>query len=136
MKAVAAVLGVAAVSLALVAWAVFVLGDRTVLVPPPEAVAEGFMRQLQTRRFEQARSYLARPAVRSAEDLRARLEALERAVGRIQDVRGRRGTVGSLDASAVADLTTADRARAEVAFSLRREHGEWRIADLDGLPLP
>lgn len=136
MKAVAAVLGVAAVSLALVAWAVFVLGDRTVLVPPPEAVAEGFMRQLQTRRFEQARSYLARPAVRSAEGLRARLEALERAVGRIQDVRGRRGTVGSLDASAVADLTTADRARAEVAFSLRREHGEWRIADLDGLPLP
>jgi hypothetical protein len=136
VKAVAAVLGVAAVSLALVAWAVFVLGDRTVLVPPPEAVAEGFMRQLQTRRFEQARSYLARPAVRSAEDLRARLEALERAVGRIQDVRGRRGTVGSLDASAVADLTTADRARAEVAFSLRREHGEWRIADLDGLPLP
>jgi hypothetical protein len=136
VKAVAAVLGVAAVSLALVAWAVFVLGDRTVLVPPPEAVAEGFMRQLQTRRFEQARSYLARPAVRSAEDLRARLEALERAVGRIQDVRGRRGTVGSLDASSVADLTTADRARAEVAFSLRREHGEWRIADLDGLPLP
>jgi hypothetical protein len=134
MKAIAALLGVTALSLAVVACAVLALGDRTVLVSPPDAVVEGFVRALQLRRFDQARSYLSRSATASSPDLRTRIERFERTAGRIENVHGRLLAIGRETARAIVEVKTANGRTTDVAFPLVREHWEWRIADLEGLP--
>ena len=62
MRALAMTCGLVAVSLALIALAVFGFDDRRTLVSPPAAVVEDFVRALQCRRFPQAHKYLASAA--------------------------------------------------------------------------
>jgi type II secretory pathway pseudopilin PulG len=128
VRPVASVLAIMAVLLGAVAAALFGARDGRVLVSPPEAVGEGFLRALQNRRYDQARPLLSAELREgtSADDLRALHQALEARFGRIEEVEGEKGLVPS---EAVEVLRTTS-GRHPLTLRLRREHGEWRLADL------
>lgn len=50
--------------------------DRELFIPPPDAVAEGFVRAVVCGRYEPARAYLDEPSSVSEEELRALDESL------------------------------------------------------------
>ena len=138
MKALGAVLLVAGTALAVSAAAVLALGDRSVLVPPPEAKVESFVRQLVTGRFERAMPHLsanARPRARP-ESLEAGFHALEARIGRVRDVTGRPLAVRGDTAWAEAVLEAERASRLPLAFRLVREHGVWAVDGLGDLDLP
>jgi hypothetical protein len=68
IRILAVTLGVA-VLVAATAAAVELLHDRELLVPPPDAVAEQFVRSVMAKRFEPARAYLLEPGSVSREQL-------------------------------------------------------------------
>lgn len=110
------------------------LGDRSVLVPPPEAVAEGFVRQLETGRYSRAIPYLAADlASRTTPDtLRILYESLQARAGRIHEIRGDRERVGEDRAVALALLRT-ETGPDTLRFPMRREHGVWSIESIEPL---
>jgi hypothetical protein len=57
------------------------MGDRDLFVPPPETVAEGFMREVMTKRWARARQYLVTPEAMSDEQLESLQQSLEERVG-------------------------------------------------------
>jgi hypothetical protein len=107
-------------------------GDASVLVPPPEAVAEQLMRALQTHRYSQAEQYLAEPLARKTST--ARLAELQRGLeekhGRVENVTGERAGAG-----AIVEVDLTGGRSIEVPFAMTQEDREWRVADLGGLAL-
>jgi hypothetical protein len=63
------------------ALAVEQFGDRETFVPPPDSVAEGFVREVLMKRWDRARPYLAEPESMSNDDLRALEQSWESRVG-------------------------------------------------------
>lgn len=103
-------------------------GDRQLFVPPPESVAEGFVRQLAARRYDRARPLLSERAA-ARHDVAALAgvgRMLEEAAGEIAQVAGIAGVLQSDTARASARVhgRSGDIA---VAFDLVRERGLWRI---------
>jgi hypothetical protein len=127
VKAPLAVCAIITAAVAVAGLAVFGFDDASTLVPPPEAVAEGFVRALATRRYEQALPFLADPPPGIAQELRRRGHAIERAIGPVHDVRGEPGQRAGATASA-AVLLRGERGEARLRFDLVRRHGEWRLA--------
>jgi hypothetical protein len=105
-------------------------GDRATFVPPPESVAENFVRQLMAGRYDRARPLLSRHAAVTADI--AKLETLalelERSVG---------GSVTRIDAEPlemkanIAEATVIvhgrSGAKTTITFALVREKGLWKI---------
>jgi hypothetical protein len=73
MKEIAGVVLASALCLGISALAIE-LGDRETFVSPPDAVAEGFVREVMTKRWARARTYLEEPESMSD----AEIEALEK----------------------------------------------------------
>jgi hypothetical protein len=123
------------VTLGLIAGAIYGLGDRSVLVPPPEAVVEGFVRKLETGRYSVALDHLseAQRQRNDAERLRRLSEELRQRTGPIYDVRGEAGPMNEYRGEATAVLNLKHERSAELKFGLRFEHGLWRIDDLGEL---
>jgi hypothetical protein len=130
VKAALSVAALLAAALAVAALAVFAAGDGSTLVPPPEAVAENFLRAVSRRRYQQALPYL-RPELRAAgvEGLRRYHQRIERACGLLRDVRGEDGVRAGESATATVLLKGAA-AQGRMRFALVRERGEWRLATL------
>jgi hypothetical protein len=127
-----------AAALALIAGIVFGLGDRTVFVPPPEAVVESFVVELKTKRYERAMSYLSqecRASVRPG-TLRELTERLKRRTGEITEVRGEKGWIQGDLAEASARLKTELLGCPSLKFSLSPKDGIWSINDLHSLEAP
>jgi hypothetical protein len=124
---------VLAASALLVAGALYGLGDRSVLVPPPETVAEEFLRALALHRWEPARERLteALASRMDADSLRGFLAGLEARVGTIDDVRGVPCFTSGDTAEAMAAILSGSGERAELRLTLALEHRLWRIARLD-----
>lgn len=123
-----------ALSLALLATAVFGLGDGRTFVSPPGAVAESFVRALQCRRFPQAHRYLSaetRSRV-TVETLAEATERLEARRGRIEDVKGEDAWLAG-DAAEGAAMVKTRAGETRLALPMRRESGEWRVTGIDGL---
>ena len=74
MKELISVLVAMALVIAGSAFAVEHFEDRETFIPPPDAVAEGFVREVLMKRWDRARPYLAEPESMSNDDL----EALEK----------------------------------------------------------
>ena len=64
------------------ALAVETLDDRETVVPPPDAVAETFTREVMCKRWDQAEEYLQNPEEWSQEEL----EAMQRELGQGHNV--------------------------------------------------
>lgn len=131
MKPLILVAAIAAAALGGIGAAVFGAGDRSVLVPPPEAVAEGFTRELVEHRYDLALRYLSR-------DLRRRTSAATLG-DRFDPVWQRLGKHNQVDAelqwmqgstSAARAFVAAQAGHGVLQFRLVREHGLWRIAEL------
>ena len=134
MRALANALAITAAALALCAAAVFGGGDRRILVSPPEAIAEDFLRAVWMKRYPQAAKYLSETARAKVgeRDLAAVRARLDEAVGGIEDVRGEEGWIAGDAAEAGAEIR--GRARSlTVSLPMGREKGEWRVAGIDGL---
>jgi hypothetical protein len=119
--------------LLLTAVAVFWLGDRGTLVPAPEAVAEGLLKQLSTHRYRQTAQFVsdASRAALGPEPLRTWFEALEHRVGHVHQVEGESARVAGDRADAIVRLD-GESARATCEVSLARQRGLWVVTEIRG----
>ena len=129
MKDIASVVLVIAAGLAVAAFAVYAAGDKSVLVPPPDATAENFVRELGMGRYDVVLHHLSDDVRRQvgASELRASFEPLRALTGRPdQVVTHRPATYG--DHARVLTLYQGRRATAALYVDLVRQHGMWKIA--------
>ena len=126
--------GTSAAALLLVALVVFGAHDTSTFVPVPEAVAEGFARQIGTRRFELALNYLASGTrrVETPMTLEARFRSISSEMGRINQVSAE-PLWASRDRAAARATVESDAGRKSFDVTFVRENGLWRIADLPDL---
>ena len=132
MKEILSTLGATAAALGLIAAVVFGGHDRSTFVPAPHAVAESFAREISTRRFELALTYLSASTrrVETPSTIERRFEEALNGAGTVNAVVAE--TVGMNEDHATAQaVIDGDRGRFIVALTLVRENGLWRI---DGLP--
>jgi hypothetical protein len=97
--------------------------DRETFVPPPDAVAEGFVRELMTKRWARARPYLTEPL--PDDELRAMQESLEERVGQPIEIEAELLSRDDRTALANVRLSSA-KGSAAVAYELRFEE-EWKV---------
>lgn len=124
MKIVSVVIAFAVLAGA-TALAVEGFGDRALFVPPPDAVAEGFTREVMSGRYDRARTYLAESEAVTNDELRAM----------------RREGVTDVEAEIVSrtDTNAVVRVRLEGEEALRYElefDREWKIASISERRLP
>jgi hypothetical protein len=121
-----------AATLAGIAGVVLGLGDAQTLTSPPEARVEGFVREMMTARYEQAKSYLSDElaAQTDAARLKALSQAWEKRTGMIEDVRGEPGWIKDDQAEAFAALQTKGSRQWRLKFKLSRHQGVWSLDDL------
>ena len=125
MRKLLAILFAAALLIGVTAVAVEQFGDRELFVPPPDAVAEGFVREVVTKRWDRARAYLENPEAVSNAQLEALQRSWERTVGDPSTIEAK--TVRRDDAQAVANVEMqSERGSEAVAFALRFDD-EWKI---------
>lgn len=131
MKDLPIAAGLVALSLALIAVAVFGLGDRDTFVSPPEAVAEEFIRSVGHGRVEPARELLASEEERitSTQAMRTFAARFRSRVGHLDhvdvtvDERGQDSAEVRVDAK-------GSRARMELTVPLAFQRGVWKVARL------
>ena len=135
MKAIWLLMITVAATLAFTALIVFGWSDKQIMVSPPEAKVEGFMRQLSTQRYERALPYLSDELTKHvhADKLRALTERLKSQTGEILDVRGEPGWMKGDKAEAAVALETKRAGTVRLKFGLTREQGEWAIDALNDL---
>jgi hypothetical protein len=106
--------------------------DRSFLFSPPEAAAEGFLRELQTRRYEQARSYLSAElrGRYGEDDLESWFGRVEQEIGEITEVEGSGSEFEREVATGTVKLETKRSGELPMTFAFVREQKEWRIAEL------
>lgn len=116
------------------ALAVEQFGDRELFVPPPDVVAEGFVREIVTKRWERAREYLAEPESISDAQLEALQKSWEASVGEPTTFEAE--TITRDDAEALANVRMQSARGSEaVAFALRFDD-EWKIVHTPGVGYP
>ena len=128
MRHLAATIGVTLLALLLVALVLGATGDAHLLVPPPEAAGEQFLRKLGTGRYALARSHLttARAARTDVAALRYFTRQVELRIGTIRDVHGDSAIAAGDSATAWLTLTGA-RDALHATLVTRREHSVWKI---------
>jgi hypothetical protein len=121
-----------ATSLALTGAVVLRGGDRATLVPPPDAVAEQFVRQLAAHRFDRAVPFLSSHVRREidARDLAAITSLFEAQNGAITFVEGQERSRTRIQAVAEVHTKTDRRQSPALEFELMSEHGEWKVNGL------
>lgn len=103
--------------------AVELLHDRALVVPPPDAVAEAFTREVMTRRWDRARTFLANPDSVT----RAQLEVLQSRLGDAANVDAQ--TISRDDTHAIVEVALKTQ-----AFRVPMEwEGGWRVGAVPGL---
>jgi hypothetical protein len=96
------------------------LGDRELFVPPPDAVAEGFVREVITGRYARAQEYLSSP--RPEEELQSLRELLGEDPSEVEAE-----LVARNDEQALVNVRVSGARQTQVvAFGLRFEE-EWKI---------
>ena len=107
-------------------------GDRQTFVAPPDAVLEGFAREVGERRYDMATRYLSTALSRTvdAETLRARFEPRRRELGDLNNVDAEIEWMDRTRASARATID-AQRGSMVLTAPLVWDHGVWAI---DALP--
>ena len=122
MKEIAGVVAAMALLIGMSALAIERFDDRELFVSPPDAVAEGFVREVVTKRWDRARTYLLDPEAMSNTDI----EALQKAWGNPSTVESE--IVSRTDERASVNVTLKSERGAEVVVFTLRFEGEWKIA--------
>ena len=132
MKALVAVMAIAVFTLA-ISRAAIALGDRTLFVPPPEAVCEDFLRKMAEHRYAQAKGDLASTLNEDERDLEAIQASVEASYGRVEHVQGEASQiVDGREGTARSSVRFGDGPR-DVILPLRFENGLWKISSVDPL---
>ena len=131
MRRILAVIAATGTTLLLLALLTLYVRDTGTLVPPPESVAEGFVRQVATGRVRQTRQYLSHDArlALSPERLSDWFYGLETAIGPAQVIEGEGSRISGDNAEARVIVTGKIKSTA-LTFHLVREHGLWMISEL------
>ena len=124
MKEMAAVTVAMALLIGMSALAVERFGDRELFVSPPDAVAEGFVREVVTKRWDRARTYLVEPDSMSNTEI----EALQKSWGDPSTVDAE--IVSRTDERASVNVSLKSAKGSEVAAFELTFDGEWEIAPL------
>ncbi|HYC89938.1 MAG TPA: hypothetical protein VEO54_12055 [Thermoanaerobaculia bacterium] len=120
MARLLAIVTALAVLLGAAALAVHALEDRELMVPPPDAVAEAFVREVVTGRYARAREYLAEPL--PDQELRTLRQSLGEDPTEVEAE-----VVARNDRQALANVrVSGGQGSAAVAFALEFEE-EWKI---------
>lgn len=125
MKEFAGVVVAMALLIGMSALAIERFDDRELFVSPPDAVAEGFVREVVTKRWDRARTYLLDPEAMSNADVEALQKAWERRIGYPSEVEAEIVTRTDERASVNVTLKSANGTMA-IALALVFD-GEWRI---------
>jgi hypothetical protein len=126
MRALLGVLSAIAIVVAIEVLATSRLHDRELLTPPPEAVAEGFYREIVAHRFDRAVTYLSDSESTSVEELRQLGASIERRLGRVHDVKA--VTVDQTDTEAlVTTRLKSETASDAISSHLRFSSGGWKL---------
>lgn len=135
MRELGAAVATMAAALALVAAVVFGADDMALFVPPPEAVAEDFGRELASARYELAVRHLASGARhdRSAQEIEKRFEPVRRAIGALNRAEADGSPSGGETAFATCELQ-GEAGTAAVRLALRREQGLWKVESWEAAP--
>lgn len=120
MKEIAGVIVATALLLGMSALAIE-HGDRATFVSPPDAVAEGFVREVMTKRWDRARTYLLDPDSTS----NAELEALQQRLGDPTEVNA--VTISRTDEKALVNVRLKSAKGSEVLMFALTFDGEWKI---------
>ena len=127
------VAGLALASVTAIAIARLRVADRSIVASPPEAVVEGFARELAAHRFDRALPYLSKHLLAQTIPitLEVRVQAIERRAGKLSNVRGMPQWSARTRAYALAALDTERGEPLRLGFGLVREDsGAWRIDEL------
>lgn len=125
MKEIVSVTIAVAVMFGVCALAVDRFDDRETFIPPPDAVAEGFAREVVTKRWDRAREYLADPQSMSNAEIAALQKSWEQRVGDPSVIEAE--TISHDDAHASVNVRMKSAKGSEaVAFALTFD-GEWKI---------
>jgi hypothetical protein len=129
MTGILPVVAATATALGIVAGAVLVGHDTTLLVSPPEAVAESFVRDLVARRNELAMEYVDGTSGVSITTVRLGADALRRDVrdAVAGDVHGDRVAIEGDRATARVTIDAPDGTAAVIVEMRRTSEGVWRI---------
>ena len=119
-RLVLALIGVAAL-VGVCAAAVHGFDDRELFVSPPDAVAEGFYREVITKRWSRAEEYLLQPVPQKD------LEQLAEKLGDIDDVSARTGSRDDDWANVFVTLESP-RGDIEVGTVVRWNGNEWKVS--------
>ena len=136
MKTIAQILLAMTLALAIIAVCVFAAGDRQTLVPPPDAVAEAFVRQAAARRYDRVHALQSwgRREELSAAVLRLYFDPLFRFTGTVNQVDAELVAIDGDDARAVA-TAYGDLAEARFVFDMVRQDGLWKVYDVSTNPM-
>lgn len=126
MKEIVSVTIAVAVMFGVCALAVDRFDDRETFIPPPDAVAEGFAREVVTKRWDRAREYLADPQSMSNAEIAALQKSWEQRVGDPSVIEAETISHDHAHASVNVRMKSAKGSEA-VAFALTFD-GEWKIS--------
>lgn len=134
MREILQTVGTAAAALVLIGIAVFAWHDASTFVPAPEAVTEGFARQIATRRYELAINYLSSATTKTEtpHSLKTRFEPLLDGAGKINHVDAApHGT--QQDRAAARAIIEGGNGKVSFEVALVRDKGLWKIDRLSDL---
>jgi hypothetical protein len=109
-------------------------GDRETLVPPPDAVAEGFVREVMTKRWDRARASFDEPDAVSNREIAALQKAWHERVGDPSELEAETITRDS-DQALVSVRMQSARGSEAVSFALRF-HDKWTIVHTPAVGIP
>jgi hypothetical protein len=135
MKRLFAMIVAIAAGLMVCIGAVGLLRDSGLFTSPPEAVAEGFVRQLVAGRYERAMTYLDESMSREIDqnDLKTFAMFIMMRSGEVLDVKGERGWVKGGKAEASARLMTTISGAWDLNLVMVRRSGAWSIAEIGSM---
>lgn len=110
-------------------------GDRELFVSPPDARAEGFVRELLLERYAEARTYLAERSTATEAELRELHEALVSAAGR-QPAEIEKEVVFRDQNHARVDVTLRSSGRAATRSFELEFHDAWQVTMDHAIPRP
>ena len=125
MKEIAGVILATALLLGMSALAIE-RGDRATFVSPPDAVAEGFVREVVTKRWDRARTYLVDPDSMSNAEIGALQKSWEQRLGDPSRVDAE--LVSRTDEQALVNVRLKSAKGSAVLVFALTFNGEWKIA--------